>query len=222
MLPEGGGDPSRQHHSPKTPAPFLPTKLTAMTYANYADVKQNKPFRWWYDAIIDWMLTHPGAPLRECAAHFGKTQSYLSVIINSDMFKARLAARRAQFNEELGHSVQRRMLGALDLALEVVTEQLETKRTQIPFKDTSAFVNSTLERLGYGAKPNGAQVTVNVGQQTPVQISASDLQEARELLRRSEAAKLIEATPLPQSAPEKLLESETLPDVAEDRGADAA
>jgi hypothetical protein len=153
--------------------------------------------RWWHDALIDYMLTHPGAPLKEIALEFKRSISHISVIINTDMFKARFAQRRESFNQELGASVQRKMLGALDLALDVVTDQLNTKRSQIPFKDTAAFVNTTLERLGYGssAKP-GVAVTINASPQ--VSISASDLQEARELLRRSEAAKLIDVSPIAQ------------------------
>lgn len=164
--------------------------VSAMTYANYSDLKARKPLRWWHDALIDYMLTHPGAPLKEIALEFKRSISHISVIINTDMFKARFAQRRSELNEQLGASVQRKMLGALDLALDVVTDQLNTKRSQIPFKDTSAFVNSTLERLGYGSPK--ASTVVNVNAPTQVAISASDLQEARELLRRNEAAKIVE------------------------------
>jgi hypothetical protein len=166
-----------------------------MTYSNYADLKANKPLRWWHESVMDYMLTHPGAPLKEIAAHFKRSVTHMSIIMNTDMFKAGFAERRKHFNEELGHSVQRKMLSALDLALDVVTEQLDKKRAQIPFKDTSAFVNTTLERLGYGTKQHG--VTVNVAPATShVTITSQDLADARALLRRSEAAKLIEASPL--------------------------
>lgn len=179
-----------------------------MTYANYQDLKARKPMRWWHDAIIDYMLTHPGAPLKELALEFKRSISHISIIINTDMFKARFEQRRQSLNQALGQSVQQKMLGALDLALEVVTEQMKTKRTQLPFKDVAAFTNSTLERLGYGSKATAPSVVVNNGPQQ-VTITSSDLEEARQLLRRSEAAKLVEhSIPAQVEAPTLLLTPE--------------
>lgn len=172
-----------------------------MTYANYADLKANKPLRWWHDALIDYLLVHPTATGAELSAEFKRTPSYISIVMNTDMFKARFAQRRAQLNEQLGQSVQRKLLGALDLALDVVTEQMETKRAQLPFKDTSAFINTTLERLGYGVKPQAGSVAVTVNNSPQqVTVSAQELQEARNLLRRSEAAKVIEHVPVKAEA----------------------
>lgn len=165
-----------------------------MTYANYADVKARKPMRLWHDQLIDYVMAHPTASLKEISVAFGgKNIAYLSVVMNTDMFKQRLEQRRAAFTRGLDASIQHKLLTTLDLTLDVVREQIEQKRTQIPFKDTTAFVNSTLERLGYGTKSAGVQVTVNA----QPQITASDLDEARQLLRRSEAARLIEAKPVP-------------------------
>lgn len=153
--------------------------------------------RWWHEALVDYMLANPSATQKVIAQHFKKSEGHISVLVNTDMFKAYFAHRRSQLNSALADSVQRKLLGTLDLTLDVMKESLENKRGQIPFKDTSTFVNSTLERLGYGSsKPNGVAVTINAASE--VRISASDLQEARELLRRSEAAKLIDSTPIAQ------------------------
>lgn len=194
------------------------------TYLDYQDLKRRKPMRPWHEQIIDFMLANPAASLKQMSAHFGKTISHLSIIINTDMFKARLAERRASFNEALTHNIQRKLLTTLDATLDVVQEQLATKRAQLPFKDTTAFVNSTLERLGYGAKNGGTNVNVQVngvGPQAQVAISASDLQEARALIRKSQEAKLVEP-PKGAASASLPLDGEILPLPSEAPSADAA
>jgi hypothetical protein len=43
-----------------------------------------------HEDIARWMLANPTRPLKECATYFGYTQSWLSCIIHSDAFQARL------------------------------------------------------------------------------------------------------------------------------------
>lgn len=181
-----------------------------MAYASYAEAKNRKPFRWWYDAIIDWRLANPGRPEYECAHAFGVSANYLSLIVNSDMFKARWEQRRRDHSEQLGASVQQKLLGTLDASLDLIQEHLRSKRTAIPFQQLTDFSNKTLERLGYGA-PKGPGVVINNTQSAApaVVVSAVDLAEARALLRRSGEAQalgvpsipMVDITPPPPLAP---------------------
>lgn len=169
-----------------------------MAYTSYADAKNRKPFRWWYDAIIDWRLANPGRPEYECAHAFGVSPNYLSLIVNSDMFKARWEQRRQEHSEQLGTSVQQKLLGALDASLDIIQEHLHTKRTAIPFQQLSDFSNKTLERLGYGApKTPGVIINNNQTAAPAVTVSAQDLAEARGLLRRNEESRAL-ASPSPR------------------------
>ncbi len=170
-----------------------------MAYANFAELKRTKPFRWWYDAIIDWRLANPGRPEQEAAAHFNVTSSYYSIIVNSDMFKARWDQRRRQHSEEVGESVQRKLLDTLDLTLDVVQDQLRTKRKELPFKDTTKFMNDTLEKLGYGPPQRGGtsvHVQTNGSSPVAVTVTSQDLANARELLRLSQQHRAAQV-PLP-------------------------
>lgn len=163
-----------------------------MSYANYADLKRNKPFRWWYDAIIDWRLANPGRPEQEAAAHFNVTASYYSIIVNSDMFKARWEARRRNHSDEVGESISRKLLDTLDLSLDVMNETIKKKRTELPFRDQIGLVNSTLDKLGYGLPSKGGvsvHVAANGSAPVTVSVTSDDLAHARELLRRSQEAK---------------------------------
>jgi hypothetical protein len=188
--------------------------LAKRTYDNYGDLQRRKPFRWWYDSIIDWRLANPGKTNGEAARHFNVTESYFSIIVNSDMFKARWEQRRRAHSEGISASIQNKMTKALDLALDVVTEQLENKRGAIPFRDTTAFVSDTLEKLGYAA-PKGPSVQVNVNGPAAPQITQADLAEARALLRRSEAARVIDAVTIDASSPSASAGAEAAPEPLE-------
>jgi hypothetical protein len=49
-----------------------------------------------HDAVIDFIIAHPEASQGKIAAHFGYTPAWMSIIINSDAFQARLRERKAE------------------------------------------------------------------------------------------------------------------------------
>lgn len=182
-----------------------------MPYASNADRRARKPFRWWYDAIIDWRLANPAKTEAECAAYFGTSSRYLRVITSSDMFIMRWNQRRQEHSERLSASIHNKLLGALDTGLDIVQEQLKAKRTTLPFEHTTKFVNTTLAQLGYGPAKPGVQVNVGVAAQASVQITQTDLAEARELLRKADAQRALEPpSALPQVSLAEVEEGEVL------------
>ena len=40
-----------------------------------------------HEMLMNWLVCNPEKSLRECADHFGYTQSWLSQIIHSDIFQ---------------------------------------------------------------------------------------------------------------------------------------
>jgi hypothetical protein len=85
-------------------------------------------------------------------------------------------------------------------ALDMMLEQLETKRGAIPFGALSETVDKTLSRLGYGVKPTAGSLSVNVsapGGNVAVvpAVTAEQLAEARLALQRSEQLRVIDARP---------------------------
>src|SRR5262245_58156478 len=121
-----------------------------------------RPTRWWHEAIIDDMLVNPGDSLTNRAKRLGYTPAYLSTLMNSDMFKAVYAKRRAAFNSALDEGIQNKVRQTADKALDMVMQVLDKKRDSIPFPALADFTDRTLERLGYGSKQSsGVQVNVN-------------------------------------------------------------
>lgn len=169
-----------------------------MTYRNYGDLKRRKPTRWWHEHIIDDMLAFPTSTVKERAKRLDYSEDYLSIIINSDMFKAMYAERRKAYSERLDGSIAQKTAQAADRALDIVLEQLESKRGAIPFPALAEFTDRTLERLGYGVKQSGgANASVNVQIVQP-SVTPEQLADARKALRAVEATRVIESTPTPQ------------------------
>jgi len=117
----------------------------------------------------------------------GYSPAWLHTLTKSDMFGAVYRARKAALNDQLRDSIVVKMGKVADKHLEVLLEQLETKRTNIPFADLAASTNNVLEKLGFGP-PKGDRTVVNVQQNaaTIAPVSAEVLAEARQRLRNSQ------------------------------------
>lgn len=158
--------------------------MTAPTYTNFQDVKRRKPFKRWHEAIVDDLLAFPLDKGAVRAKRLGYTESYLNVIVNSDMFKAYYASRRREYTERLNDSLVHKTSEVASKALDLMLEQLDKKRTDIPFATLADVTDKTLTRLGYGVK-SGSPVQVNVDARA-VTVSKDDLASARSALRAVE------------------------------------
>jgi len=164
--------------------------------------KRQRQMRYWHEAIIDDMLAYPFATLDERSARLGYAKSTLSSLMNSDMFKAIYEGRRAQYSELLSGALAMKMASVAHKSLSALESQLETKRDALPFRDVANTTLGMLGALGFG--PKAAQqgqpsVLVNVNQQNngaaapPQTVSAEVLEGARNRLRASEQAHVVEA-----------------------------
>jgi hypothetical protein len=114
--------------------------------------------RWNHDAMIDYMLANPDQTQGEIAAVFGYTQSWLSIIVNSDAFQERLAERRQEVVDPvLRATVEDRFKALAARSAEVLLEKLDAAPSE---KTALAALEITSRALGYGAK--GPQTAVQV------------------------------------------------------------
>jgi hypothetical protein len=155
----------------------------------YLQVAAKRQTRWWHDHIIDDMLLHPFDTLVQRGQRLGYTPNWLHILLKSDMFQAAYQARKGELNDQIRDSMAVKLGKVADKHLEVLLEQLETKRTNIPFADLAASTNNVLEKLGFGTPKAGPQTVVNVQQNAAggQVVSAELLAEAREKLRANEA-----------------------------------
>lgn len=146
---------------------------------------------YWYDSIIDDFFANPGTTIKECAARLGRSPVTISLIVRSDLFKARYAQRRDCFNEELDLRLVGKLARVAETALDLTQEVLEKKRDSVPLPLLHQIAEGAMERLGYGPKPAqgaSAPVQVNINNNQAVTASPNALREAREKLKLLEAS----------------------------------
>lgn len=112
-----------------------------------------------HDAAIDLIIAHPQANQGEIARMLGYTEGWLSRVIGSDAFRARLAERKSELvDPTLTLSVEERLNSLAMKSLDVVLDNLTTtKNVQTALK---AMEIST-KALGYGARAQNVAVQQN-------------------------------------------------------------
>lgn len=170
---------------------------TASGYKTYQELKETKPVRWWHAAIIDDMIAFPLDTLEVRGKRLNYAPAYLSIIMNTDMFKAAYEARRKEHSELLALGLTAKLGAVATKSLDIMLETLESKRTQIPFAALAKTSESTLQALGYGLKEKAVNVNVDnrTQNQNVVVVTAEQLAEARDALRHAEHARTIEHEP---------------------------
>ena len=181
------------------------------TYHDFQDVKRRKPIKHWHEAIMSDLIAFPLDSGKVRAKRLGYSESYLNVIINSDMFKARFAQRRADFQARLDHSLVHKTAEAAGEALDLLLETMKKKRTEIPFDKLADFADKSLARLGYGNAGKGPAVNVMVDNRQ-VSVTQEELASARNALRAVEGnrAKEIQRPSSPAIQPDPITESEVV------------
>ena len=140
-----------------------------------------------HEMLMNWLVLNPEKSLRECADHFGYTQSWLSQIIHSDIFQHALKEKQLAIGLRVADSIPARLRKAADVALDKLSTHLETT------EDPDFILDATdkiLHRMGYAPassrNPAGSpsQMGGN-GLQQNFFIQAGDLAAARELMQLS-------------------------------------
>lgn len=144
-------------------------------------------WRYWYVAIIDWMLANPGRPLKECASDLGRGESTIYMITETDLFRTHFAQRRQAFSQAHDSELRTKMTALANKSLDILTEVLEKKRDTVGVAQLTTIATSALDRLGYSPnKPAATGVTVNMPGSNPTlvtSVSREELEEARTAMR---------------------------------------
>lgn len=123
-----------------------------------------------HDAMIDLIIQEPMISQGEIAAYFGYSQAWVSQVINSDAFQARLAARKGDLTDPLiVKSIEERVSAAAQRSLDKVLESLDTASPEYALK----VAQTMLSAKGFGpggakqAGSNNVAVIVNIPQKAP-------------------------------------------------------
>lgn len=113
-----------------------------------------------HDAMINLILAQPGISQNKIAAHFGYSASWVSLILSSDAFKARLAERSKELvDPTLRATIEEQFVGIVARSIAVVQEKLNKPPDQIPDNFALRALEISSRAAGYGAKDTTPPVT---------------------------------------------------------------
>ena len=112
-----------------------------------------------HDALIDMIIANPAVSQGQLATAFGYTQGWLSRVMNSDAFQARLAARKMEVvDPQLVLSIDEKLRALASKSLDVVLDKLSVTQNS----DTALkALEVTSKALGYGARQQNLNVQQN-------------------------------------------------------------
>ena len=106
--------------------------------------------RYTHDGMIDLIIAAPMISQGDIARHFGYSEPWVSIVINSDAFQARLAQRKGELiDPRLVASIEERLMAIAQTAADVVhREVVERKNPDYALKALSMSSSA----LGLGAR----------------------------------------------------------------------
>jgi hypothetical protein len=112
-----------------------------------------------HDAMIDLLIARPEIKQGEIALQFGYTQAWVSRVMNSDAFLARLAQRKSDIvDPSIALTLDEKFRALADQSLDVIMEKLTvTKNPDTALK----ALELTSKALGYGARQQNLNVQQN-------------------------------------------------------------
>jgi phosphate starvation-inducible protein PhoH len=132
-----------------------------------------------HEAILDWLILNPNKSQGDCARELGYTEAWLSVVINSDLFQARLRMLQQEKREHGIFTIAEKLAGLADMAIERTIKHVEVS-VDPAFVLSAAEV--ALKRLGYGAKAPVPTVPTTVNN-TMIVATQDGLREAVGIMR---------------------------------------
>lgn len=116
-----------------------------------------------HDGMINLIITNRGISQNQIAAHFGYSASWVSQVMSSDAFQARLAERAAEIEDPtIRASVEEGLKGLVARSVEIIKEKLKGEPASIPDNLAIRTLELSTRALGMGAKAPVVNVGVNV------------------------------------------------------------
>lgn len=145
-----------------------------------------KSVSWTHDNIIDFMLANPFMKQDQIALHIGYSATWLSNIIRSGAFKARMAERKAELlDPALMQTVEEQFEGVVHRSLEVIRHHLDKPAPDVPFAVAAKALEVSGRCLGYGVKKEEPRdpVSVHVHLETMADNMTVLLRKRREVIQ---------------------------------------
>lgn len=127
-----------------------------------------------HDALIDAILANPEMTQRQFAGIFGYSETWLSIVMNSDAFKEKLVERREEVVDPiLKATIQDRLNAVANKSLDNILQSMHDKPADM--KTATKALELTTRALGFGAKTAPTvQLTIQPVAVVPAKSISSD------------------------------------------------
>jgi hypothetical protein len=151
---------------------------------------QIKTLRHQHLALMDYMLANPTVPMWAVANHFGRTQAWLSTIVNSDLFQAHMHERRKLIEDDQQRHINAKLFSAASQGLDALIAGISDDEVSISEK--RAITRLALEASGQIGNKSGPSVVVNAVAQSSTAANSDAVNAARErILQQSRLASTV-------------------------------
>lgn len=121
--------------------------------------------RYTHEAMIDLLIENPAISQNELALRFGYSASWISTIMASDAFQARLAERReAIVDPALRANVKTQLEGLTLRSMEILRAKLAGPPETVSDQTALRTLEVSARAAGYGARTPQVAVQVNIGE----------------------------------------------------------
>ena len=114
--------------------------------------------RLWHEAIMDELAVDPTISIKTLSVRFRISANWISAVVNSDMFQARLRERRGDIEGTVLVDIKQKLESVAHLGLDALADRLTTQTDTIPMKELRNATDSALRALGFGG---GGKVSIN-------------------------------------------------------------
>lgn len=127
--------------------------------------------RYNHDAMIDVLIEHPWIKQKALAAHFGYSEAWVSRILCSDAFQARLALRKSELiDPTIMDTIETRFKALAMQSIDVIANKLELSGNP----DTALKALDIAQKaLGFGARASNVNVQQNFVVAMPAKAASS-------------------------------------------------
>ena len=133
-----------------------------------------------HEAISDYLIANPEARGGDVAEFFKVSESWLSIIKNSDAFKQFHSAKRKEHFDNVSADVVAKLTATAEMSLDEINFRLEAgNREKLTLRDLGETAKIALGGLGFGRDRGGGSTTIN-DNRTLVVNDAVALAKARE------------------------------------------
>lgn len=116
-----------------------------------------------HDGMINLIIANRGISQNQIASHFGYSASWVSQVMSSDAFQAKLLERASEIEDPtIRATVEEGLKGLISRSVEIIKEKLAGPVASIPDNLAIRTLELSTRALGMGAKAPVINVGVNV------------------------------------------------------------